>query len=275
MGVAHIAATKSLGGKGNSLTVKTFYAILKRELYVYFSSPIAYVVVTIFLLLSGYFFYSAFAYFSMVSMQAMRMPGVGGINVTEMVLHPTFGNMSVIMLLMMPLLTMRLFAEEKKAGTLELMLSYPVRETELLFGKFAACIVVFFIMLVPTFLYPLFLWIYAEPDIGQIFTGYLVLFLMGVAFIALGLMVSSATENQIVAAAISFGAILMFWLIGWSETFVGPVLGKVLSHLSLLEHFETFSRGVIDTRDIIYYINFNILFLFMTMRSLESKRWRG
>jgi len=255
--------------------VKTFYAILKRELYVYFSSPIAYVVVTIFLLLSGYFFYSAFVYFSMVSMQAMRMPGVGGINVTEMVLLPTFGNMSMIMLLMMPLLTMRLFAEEKKAGTLELMLSYPVRETELLFGKFTACIVVFFIMLVPTFLYPLFLWFYADPDIGQILTGYLGLLLMGAAFIALGIMVSSATENQIVAAAISFGAILMFWLIGWSETFVGPVLGKVLSHISLLEHFETFSRGVIDTRDIIYYINFNILFLFMTMRSLESKRWRG
>ncbi len=255
--------------------MKTFYAILKRELYVYFSSPIAYVVVTIFLLLSGYFFYSAFAYFSMVSMQAMRMPGVGGINVTEMVLLPTLGNMSVIMLLMMPLLTMRLFAEEKKAGTLELMLSYPVRETELLFGKFTACIVVFFIMLVPTFLYPLFVWFYAEPDIGPILTGYLGLFLMGTAFIALGIMVSSATENQIIAAAISFGAILMFWLIGWSEAFVGPVLGKVLSHISLLEHFETFSRGVIDTRDIIYYINFNILFLFMTMRSLESKRWRG
>ncbi len=255
--------------------MRTFYAILKRELYVYFSSPIAYVVVTIFLLLSGYFFYSAFAYFSMVSMQAMRMPGVGGINVTEMVLLPTLGNMSVIMLLMMPLLTMRLFAEEKKAGTLELMLSYPVRETELLFGKFTACIVVFFIMLVPTFLYPLFVWFYAEPDIGPILTGYLGLFLMGTAFIALGIMVSSATENQIIAAAISFGAILMFWLIGWSETFVGPVLGKVLSHISLLEHFETFSRGVIDTRDIIYYINFNILFLFMTMRSLESKRWRG
>ncbi len=255
--------------------MKVFYAILKRELYVYFSSPIAYVVVTIFLLLSGYFFYSAFAYFSMVSMQAMRMPGVGGINVTEMVLLPTLGNMSVIMLLMMPLLTMRLFAEEKKAGTLELMLSYPVRETELLFGKFTACIVVFFIMLVPTFLYPLFVWFYAEPDIGPILTGYLGLFLMGTAFIALGIMVSSATENQIIAAAISFGAILMFWLIGWSETFVGPVLGKVLSHMSLLEHFENFSRGVIDTRDIIYYINFNILFLFMTMRSLESKRWRG
>jgi ABC-2 type transport system permease protein len=248
---------------------------LKRELYVYFSSPIAYVVVTVFLLLSGYFFYSAFAYFSMISMQAMRMPGVEGINVTDMVLQPMFGNMSVIMLLMMPLLTMRLFAEEKKAGTLELVLSYPVRETELLFAKFAACMVVFSIMLALTWLYPFLLWLYAKPDIGPILTGYLGLFLMGAAFIALGLMVSSLTENQIVAAAISFGAILLFWLIGWSESLVGPVLGKVLSHISLLEHFENFSKGVIDTRDMIYYINFSILFLFMTMRSLESKRWRG
>lgn len=255
--------------------MKAFYAILKRELYVYFSSPIAYVVVTIFLLLSGWFFYSAFAYFSMISVQAMRMPGAGGINVTEMVLHPTFGNMSVIMLLMMPLLTMRLFAEEKKSGTLELMLSYPVREAELLFGKFTACMVIFLIMLALTWLYPFLLWLYAEPDIGPVVTGYLGLFLMGAAFIALGLMVSSVTENQIVAAAISFGAILMFWLIGWAETFAGPSLGKVLSHISLLEHFENFSKGVIDTRDIIYYVNFNILFLFMTMRSLESKKWRG
>ena len=255
--------------------MRSVYAILKRELYVYFSSPIAYVVVTIFLLLSGYFFYTAFAYFSMISVQAMQMPGAGGINVTEMVLYPTFGNMSVIMLLMMPLLTMRLFAEEKKAGTLELMLSYPVRETELLFGKFTACILIFLIMLALTWLYPFLLWLYAEPDLGPILTGYLGLFLMGTAFIALGLMVSSVTENQIVAAAISFGAILMFWLIGWGEAFAGPSLGKVLSHISLLEHFENFSKGVIDTRDIVYYINFNILFLFMSMRSLESKRWRG
>lgn len=255
--------------------MRNFYAVLKRELYVYFSSPIAYVVVTIFLLISGYFFYSAFAYFSMVSMQAMRMPGAAGINVTDMVLNPTFANMSVVMLLMMPLLTMRIFAEEKKAGTLELILSYPIREAELLLGKFAACLVVFFIMLAFTWLYPLLLWLYAEPDIGPVATGYLGLFLMGAAFIALGLMVSSLTENQIVAAVISFGAILMFWLIGWAETFASPVLGKVLSHVSLLEHFESFSKGMIDTRDVIYYINFNVLFLFMTMRSLESKRWRG
>lgn len=255
--------------------MKNSYTILKRELYVYFSSPIAYVVVSIFLLLSGYFFYSAFAYFSIISMQAMRMPGVGGLNVTDIVLDPMFGNMSVIMLLMMPLLTMRLFAEEKKSGTLELLLSYPIRETELLFGKFAACAVVLLIMLGLTWLYPFLLWFYAKPDMGPIVTGYLGLFLMGAAFIALGLMVSSLTENQIVAAAISFGAILMFWLIGWAETFVGPVLGKVLSHVSVLEHFENFSKGVIDTRDIIYYINFNILFLFMTIRSLESKQWRG
>ena len=255
--------------------MRSFYAILRRELYVYFSSPIAYVVMTIFLLVSGYFFYSAFAYFSMISMQAMRMQGVAGINVTDMVLNPTFANMSVIMLLMMPLLTMRIFAEEKKAGTLELLLSYPIRETELLFGKFIACLVVFFVMLAFTSLYPFLLWLYAAPDIGPITTGYLGLFLMGSAFIALGVMVSSLTENQIVAAVISFGALLMFWLIGWAETFAGPVLGKFLSHISLIKHFDNFSKGVIDTRDIIYYIDFNILFLFLTMRSLESKRWRG
>ncbi|NVM20947.1 MAG: ABC transporter permease subunit [Desulfobacterales bacterium] len=255
--------------------MRNFYAILRRELYAYFSSPIAYAVMTIFLVLSGYFFYSAFAYFSMLSMQAMRMRWAGGINVTDMVLNPTFSNMSVIMLLMMPLLTMRLFSEEKKEGTLELLLSYPIRETELLMGKFVACLVVFFAMLALTWLYPVLIWLYAKPDFGPIFTGYLGLFLMGAAFIALGLLVSSLTENQIVSAAVTFGAILMFWLIGWSEAFAGPSLGKVLSHLSLLGHFEKFAKGLIDTRDVIYYVDFSILFLFMTMRSLESKRWRG
>ena len=255
--------------------MKKSYAILKRELYAYFSSPIAYVVLTIFLVISGYFFYSTFSYFSLISMQAMSIHWAGGINVTDMVLNPTFSNMSVIMLLMMPLLTMRLFAEEKKSGTLELLLSYPIRETELLFGKFLACLVIFFIMLALTFLYPFLIWLYAKPDIGPVLTGYLGLFLMGAAFISLGVLVSSFTENQIVAAAISFGAILMFWLVGWSEAFVGPSLGKVLAHLSLLDHLENFAKGVIDTRDVIYYVNFCILFLFMTMRSLESKKWRG
>lgn len=255
--------------------MRNFYAILRRELYVYFSSPIAYVVMTIFLVISGYFFYSAFAYFSMISMQATRVPWTEQINVTDMVLIPMFANMGVVMLMMMPLLTMRLFAEEKKTGTLELLLSYPLRETELLLGKFAACLVVFFIMLALTLLYPILGWLYAEPEIGPVFTGYLGLFLMGAAFIALGLLVSSLTENQIVAASISFGAILMFWLIGWSDAFVGPSLGKVLSHLSLLDHFENFAKGMIDTRDVIYYIDFSILFLFMTMRSLESRKWRG
>lgn len=255
--------------------MKGLYAIMKRELYVYFSSPIAYVVVTIFLLLSGYFFYSAFTSFSIASMQAMAVPEAGGLNVTDMVMYPTLGNMGVIMLLMMPILTMRLFAEEKKAGTLELLLSFPIRETELLFGKFAACLVVFAVMLVLSWLYPLLLWAYAKPDIGVVAAGYVGLFLMGIAFVALGLMVSSLTENQIVAAAVSFGAILMFWLIGWAEHLVGSDLGRILSRVSLLEHFDAFSRGIIDTQDIVYYLNFTILFLFIAMRSLESKRWRG
>jgi len=250
-------------------------AVVRRELYVYFSSPIAYVVLTIFLLLCGYFFYSAFAYFSIVSMQTMRMPYAAGINVNEMVLEPLFSNMSVIMLLVMPLLTMRLFAEEKRSGTLELILSYPVREIELLLGKFAACLLVFCLMLALTGLYPLLILIYAKPDIGPIITAYLGLFLLGSAFIALGIMVSSTTENQIIAAAISFGALLMFWLIGWGQSFAGSGLGKILVHLSLLEHFDRFTKGLIDTRDIVYYISFSLFFLFLTLRSLESKRWRG
>jgi ABC-2 type transport system permease protein len=254
--------------------MRNIYSIWKREIYVYFTSPIAYVVLTTFLVLSGYIFYSSVAFFSNISLQASQMEYAGDINVTEIVLKPTFRNISVFMLMMMPIITMKLFAEEKKTGTLELILSYPIREVELLMGKFGAAFTIFLTMISLTGFYPALLYKYAAPDTGTVITGYIGLFLLGGAFIAMGLMFSSFTENQIVAAAGSFGALLIFWLLGWCETFVGSGWGSLLAHLSFLKHFDNFSKGIVDTRDIVYYLNLTILFLFITMRSLESKRWQ-
>ncbi len=251
-------------------------AIFKKEIRLYFSSPIAYVILTIFTLISGYFFYSIFAFFNLVSMQAAMNPMMArDLNVTDGVLRPLFQNVSVIMLLLMPLLTMRLFAEEKRSGTIELLLTYPVRDGEVLLGKYAAALALFALMLGLTLLYPGMVTYFAPMEPGPVLTGYLGLFLLGAAFLALGILASSLTENQVVAAVGTFGALLIFWVLGWTTDFAGPRLSAILAHLSVLDHFENFAKGVVDTRDVIYYLNFALLCLFLTLRSLESKRWRG
>ena len=256
--------------------MSSFWPIFKRELRAYFVSPIAYVVMVMFLTIAGYFFYSSFAFFNFIGFQAMSNPMMArNLNVTEGVLRPLYGNLGVILLFMMPLLTMRLFAEEKKQGTIELLLTYPVRDLAAVLAKFSACLAVYTIMLALTAVYPVLLIIFAQPEVGPILAGYLGLFLLGAAFIALGALASSLTENQIVAAAISFGFLLIFWVIGWSSQFAGSGIGWLLSHLSLLEHFDSFPKGIIDTKDVIFYLNFMVFCLFLTLRSLESHRWRG
>jgi ABC-2 type transport system permease protein len=254
--------------------MRNIYTIWKRELYVYFTSPMAYVVLAVFLVLSGYVFYSSFAVFSIISMQASQMEYAADLNITEMVLKPTLENIGIFILLLVPVITMKSFAEEKKTGTLELILSYPLREVELLLGKFAAAFTILLIMISSTCAYPAILYKYATPDAGTIIAGYAGLSLLAAAFIAMGLMFSSFTDNQLLAAVGSFGALLMFWLLGWCEMVMGPGWGKMLTQLSLFEHFDNFSRGIIDTRDIMYYFDFIVLFLFIAIRSLALKRWQ-
>jgi ABC-2 type transport system permease protein len=252
------------------------WAVFRKEMRLYFSSPIAYAVFFIFALVAGWFFYNVFAFYALVSMQAAMNPTMGrDLSVAEGVLRPLFQNVSVILLLMMPIVTMRLFAEEKKSGTIELLLTYPVRDGEVLVGKYLAALGVFVGMLALTLVYPALVAWATSLEWGPLVTGYLGLLLQGAAFIAMGILISSLTENQIVAAVATFGTLLIFWVISWASDAAGPVLGRVLSHLSLTEHFESFAKGVIDTKDVIYYLNLTILALFLTLRSLESKRWRG
>jgi ABC-2 type transport system permease protein len=256
--------------------MSSFWPIFKKELRSYFVSPIAYVVMVMFLAIAGYFFYSSFAFFNFIGFQAMSNPMMArNLNITEGVLRPLYGNLGVILLFVMPLLTMRLFAEEKKQGTIELLLTYPVRDLAVVLAKFAACLAVYTLMLALTALYPVLLVIYAQPELGPILAGYVGLFLLGAAFIALGSLASSLTENQIVAAAISFGLLLIFWVIGWSSQFASGDLGRLISRLSLLDRFDSFPKGVIDTKDVVYYLSFMVFCLFLTLRSLESHRWRG
>ncbi|HXG14729.1 MAG TPA: ABC transporter permease subunit [Calidithermus sp.] len=252
------------------------WPIFKKEMRLYFTSPIAWVILTIFLLIAGYFFYAIFAFYTLASMQAAMNPAMArDLNVTDSVLRPLFSNVSVILLLLMPLVTMRLFAEERRSGTLELLLTYPVRDGAVLVGKYLAALTLYAAMLALTLTYPAMVVYFTRVEWGPLVTGYLGLLLLGGAFLAVGVFASSLTENQIVAAITTFGILLIFWVIGWSADYVGGAWGRVLSHLSLVEHFDSFAKGVLDTRDVIYYLDFTLVALFLTLRSLEARRWKG
>lgn len=256
--------------------MKGFTAVFKRELYAFFASPIFYVVGTIFLILSGYFFYNSVAYFSLISFQAAQNPQMmGQVNLNEMVVKPLFDDMSIILLLIVPLLTMRLLAEEKKNGTIELLLTYPIRELAVLLGKYLATLFVILVVLAVTVFYMFLLAWIGKLEWGPVLTGYGGLVLLAASFVSLGLFASALTQNQVIAAVIGFGALLMFWIIGWIGSVSGPIVGQVVQYLSLMEHLDPFSKGVLDTRDLIYYLNFSVFFIFLTLRYLDSQKIRG
>lgn len=252
--------------------------VLSKDLKSYFNSFIAYAVIAIFVAATGYLFFNLLASFSVLSFQAQANPMVAKqynlLNVNESVVRPLFGNISIVMLLMLPLLTMKLLADEKKSGTMELLLTYPVRDAEIVIGKFLACLTVFAAMLLSTISYPILLIYLGQPEIVPMITGYAGLFLLGAAFISLGIFTSSLTENQIIAGSLSIGILFCFWLMSYSTMFVSPGIGQVISYLAINEHLESLAKGVVDTEDIIYFLVFTGLFLFLTLRSLESNRWR-
>lgn len=252
------------------------WAVFKKEMRLYFTSPVAYVVFTFFLLIVGYFFYSIFAFYNLTSMQATMNPAFArDLNITDAIMRPLFSNTGIILLFFIPMLTMRLFSEEKRSGTIELLLTYPVRDGEVLLGKFAAATVLFLMLLGLTALYPAIVGYFTRVEWGPLFSGYLGLLLLGSSFLAVGILVSSLTENQIVASFATFAILLGFWVIGWSADLVGGNWRGVFQYLSILEHLDSFGRGVIDTKDVLYYLSVIALSLFLTLRSLESKRWRG
>ncbi len=249
--------------------------IYKRELKAYFVSPVAYVVLVIFLVIAGLFFTSIVRWFSLYSLQAQRSPyGAPEMNITAW-LEGFFMNTAVWILFVLPLLSMRLFSEEKRQGTMELLFTYPIRDAETVLGKYFACATIFALMLAATVVNMLVLARYGDPEFGPIFSAYLGLFLMGASFLAVGIFVSSLTENQIVAAIGTFGALLLLWVIHWVSTTANPQLGRLLEELSVIERYSGFAKGVIEIKNVVYYISFAVFFIFLTLRVLESKKWRG
>ena len=253
------------------------WPIFKKEMRLYFTSPIAYVVLFIFLVVMGWFFTQILNYFTVASLQSAMNPSMArDLNVTDSVMRPLFGNISVILVLaLMPFLTMRLLAEERQTGTIELLLTYPVRDWEVLIGKYLAALGLYSVLLILTLLYPVILAYFARVEWGTVLSGYLGLMLMGSSFLAVGLFASSLTSSQIVAAAWTFGILLLLWVVSCGADTLGGTWGKVLQHLSTMEHNDNFAKGVIDTKDVLYYLNLTILALFLAFRSLEVRRWKG
>ncbi len=254
-------------------------AIFYREVRSYFNSPVAYAILTGFLLISGYFFYAIISSFlnytltaSMEAQYYQMAPPI--INVNMMALRPFFLNLTVVMIFAIPLITMRLYAEEKKTGTIELLLTSPIRSAETMFGKYLAAMVLYITLLASTSIYHIILFIYGNPELGQILTSYLGLIFMGGSFIAVGIFISSLTENQMVAGFVTIIILLLFWIIGWVATFAGPFFGSLLEYISLMNHFNEFGMGVIDIKHIIFYVSFISFFLFITLMFIESAKWR-
>ncbi len=254
----------------------SFLAVLRKELAIYFATPIFYITGFFFLLLGGYFFYANTLYYSLVSFQAAQnLQLATQLNPQQMVFRPLFATLAIVLLLLVPLLTMRLLAEEKRAGTAELLFTYPLTDWAIILGKFAAALLIYAIFLGFTVVYALVFSTVGVLDWGALITGYLGLLLLGGGCLALGLFASSLTENQIIAAVSSFALLLLFWVIGWQQDIGSPGWGAFFGGLSMMDHYESFIRGVIDTRDLVYYLSFIYFFLFLTKRQLESRRWRA
>ena len=241
-------------------------AIIRKELVSYFSSLLAYMVIALFLAVTGFYFYSNLSFFLLS----------GGFDVARGLWQFQLHDMRQIMLTLLPLLTMRLFAEERRLGTLELLWTYPLRDVQIVLGKYVASLLVLLLMLAPTLIFPALLTqTHAPVAIGALLAGYLGLFLLGAAFLACGILVSSLTDSQVLAAAVTFSLLLLFWVMTWNEAAVGAPALAFLSKFSLFDRFYVFSRGGIDSRDVTFLVLFSGVFLAWTVLALGSRRWRG
>ncbi len=255
--------------------MKRIFYITWKEFKSYFYSPIAYVLICFFAFMSGYMFFNISKAYIIQRLMASRYPWFEErLNLTDFIIRPLFGNLSVILMLLVPIITMRLFAEEKRQGTFELLYTSPLTSWNITLGKFLSAFLLFLVMIAFTIPFPIILSKYGNPETGVIISTYIGLVLMGGSFIALGTFASAITDNQIISAVVSFGLLLLFWLIGWAAQAAGGVGEKIFSYLSFFEHFNNFTKGLIDTRDITYYISFVITGLFLTYITVESQRWR-
>lgn len=253
----------SLSG-GRSLT--NFWAVVIKELRSYFLSPFIYLMAAVFLLLSGYYFYTDLIFYVQFGF---------GMNIMSAFWQLFFTDLRLVVLLTVPFLTIRLFTEEKRLGTIELLLTYPMRDSELFWGKFVACSLATLFILSFTIIYPMLLYSVQPFDWTVTIAGYLGLVLISLAFIACGLFISSLTDNLGVAGLSALGLSLLFWILSWNDGAMNQGVLRWLAEVSMVSHFQSFAQGFIDTKEVTFFIVFVLFFSFLTLRSLEARQWRG
>ncbi|OFV88299.1 MAG: hypothetical protein A3J75_06600 [Acidobacteria bacterium RBG_16_68_9] len=248
----------------------SFLGLFRKELQSYFVSPLFYVVAAVFFCLSGYFFYTQLIFYVEYGF---------GVNILGnfwlAFLAGAPYSISMVLLLVTPLLTMRLFAEERRLGTIELLLTYPLRDGAIFGAKYAACALVLALLLTGTLICPLYLsFVHPMPWL-PLASGYLGLLLLGLSFVSCGLFISSLTDSQVVAAIATLGVLLLCWMFTWNEAATSPPLLRALVRFAMFDHFETLARGVIDAASVAYFAAFITFFNVLTLRVLESRKWRG
>jgi ABC-2 type transport system permease protein len=254
--------------------MRNIWGICSKELKSYFASPIAYLLITVYTVIFGYFFWQAISYFLRAGLQMQMQGGMRPMSVNELVIAPILSNMSVIVLFLIPMMTMRLFAEEKNRGTIELLLTSPIRDYELVLGKWLGSLIMFLVIIAIPCINILILFAYGKPDWKPILTGLLGLILQGGAILAIGEFISTTTRNQIIAGSVTFAVVLLLWVLSWLSS-EQATWAKVLAYCSVLAHGESFTRGVVELKDVVYFVSVIFFGLFLTERSIESLRWRA
>jgi len=248
-----------------------------REIRSYFSSPVAYVLIAVYLALAGYFFFALLSAFNTTLQiySMMRNPELlQRFNLNQMVIIPLLANLSVLLIFIVPAITMRMFPEEKRAGTYELLLTSPLRVGEIVLGKFIGGLVLVLVMVLFSGVFGGLLLLYGNPEVPLMLAGYLGLALMATVFLAIGTLVSSFTDNVVVAYVGALFALLVLYTVGWlGETLQGGA-AELIKYVSITDHFQELTKGIIDTRELVYFGTLLVVSLFLTQRSVESVRWR-
>ncbi len=249
--------------------------ICKKELKSYFASPIAYLLMAFFGLLFGFAFYTATRDFVRFSFQSQMMGQAQPMNVNEQIIRPLLGFASTIALFLVPMITMRLIAEEKRTGTIELLMTSPVKDIEIVVGKWFGAILLYLCILGMSMINVGMLFMWGKPDLKPVLIGYLGLLLQGGCLLAIGTFISTTTKNQIIAGGVTFFVCLLLWLLSWFTAFDSGAFSQVVNYLSIVTHMDNFQKGVLDTKDVVFYFSMIFFALFMTSRAMDSLRWRA
>jgi len=247
--------------------------IARKELRQLFTSPIAYVALAMFFLIIGFLFFSLIGVYTVQVLQ-LQGPPPPDFDPTRIIFSPLFQDASFVLILLIPILTMRLVSEEDRAHTMELLATSPVSSTAIVLGKYLAGVVLFLVLLAISAYMPLSLALIGRLDWGLLAASYIGLLLLGGAFLAIGLFASTLNENQIVSAAIGFALLLLFWVLGFAQQASGSAVQQVLSSLSFSTHFTNLASGVVDTQDVVFVLSLAGFFVFLGVLALESRKWR-